>query len=128
MAMAIIVGFFIATYFAPAPSNPAAFIATESNPALAYEHVGAWFGKQGAPVRIQLLGVIHSAPNRGTAILRLDGGEPQVYKEGQQITSGVYLTRVDASGVEIEQQGQLQKVMMPMHPVPFPNKALQRLP
>jgi len=72
--------------------------------------------------------VIHSAPNRGTAILRLDGGEPQVYKEGQQITSGVYLTRVDASGVEIEQQGQQQKMMMPMNPVPFPNKALQRLP
>lgn len=127
-AIAILVGFFLATYFAPSPSKPAALIGTESNPALAYEHVGGWFGKQGAPVRIQLLGVIHSASSRSTAILRLDGGEPQVYKEGQQITSGVYLTRVEASGVDIEQQGQQQKVMMPVHPVPFPKNALQRLP
>ena len=58
----------------------------------------------------------------------MDASEPRVYKEGELIAQGVYLTKVEADRIQIEQQGQTQSILMPAHPVPLPKHALQRLP
>ena len=128
VAIAMALGYGVAHFLAPTPLLVTRFLHPAPHASRAEDTVSAWFGTQGAPVRVQLLGVIHSAPTRGTAILRVDASEPRVYKEGALIAQGVYLTKVEADRIQIEQQGQTQSILMPAHPVPLPKHALQRLP
>lgn len=77
--------------------------------------LAAWFGTSAAPVKVSVLGLI-SAGVHGAAILAIDGGDPRAYRVGQSIADGVTLSKVERTGVVLEQAGQSIQVAAPVIP------------
>src|SRR5690606_10153601 len=75
--------------------------------------VARWFGGGSLRVRVTVAGVIAGGPDRGAALLGVNGATPQAYRIGQSLAPGVTLAGVAANGAFIDQDGVIEQVLMP---------------
>lgn len=77
--------------------------------------MAAWFGQAGGPVPMKLLGVMTQASARqGAALLGIGDAAPKVYRSGEWITPDLRLLYVGERSIEVEQQGIVQTIYLPV--------------
>ncbi|ALM81953.1 hypothetical protein [Bordetella sp. N] len=116
LALAGGLGVWGAILFAPAPGalppalRPAAVRATDTSPA------ALLFGKDGTlKTQVTIAGLIASGDD-GAVILSVDGGPPQAWRAGQDITPGLRLVRVERNEIVLDQGGTTTTISAPPLP------------
>jgi general secretion pathway protein C len=114
--IAIGVGIWGALLLAPVPG--ALPPALDSSPVKGQDTaaVARWFGGEALRIRVTVAGLIAGGPDRGAALLGVNGAAPQAYRIGQTLAPGVTLSGVAANGVFIDQDGAIEQVSMPNNP------------
>lgn len=104
-ACAVGVGVWLVVLWAPAPSYPPPALPAPAADASHLAPVQAWFEGAQTRVRVEVLGLMVGGQGYGAALLSVDGAAAQAFRVGQELAPGVVLRRVDAQGVEVEQDG-----------------------
>lgn len=117
LAMAVGVGVWGAVIFAPVPGEQPPALEVGVAPSRDTAAVSRWFGGAALRVRVTVVGLIAGDKGGGAALLALNGAAPQAYRVGQVLAPGVTLAAVGPNAVSIDQDGVIEQVDMPAHPV-----------
>ena len=116
LALAAGVGVWGALLLAPAPAPMPPALGIEPATGADTTPVAQWFGGGSTRVRVGISGLIAGAEGRGLALLSVNGGPVQAYREGQTLAPGVVLHAVEAAAVAVDQDGVIERVAAPPLP------------